>query len=125
MKVVLNACHGNFELSHKGVQLYSDLKGLDLKFEEDKSFVWTGGYWYSSKPLKEGAEQFRKDRYHFSPHSLERTDPILVQVVEQLGEESNGEMSMLKVVEVPDDTKWKIVDYDGKESVHEEHRSWS
>jgi len=37
---------------------------------------------------------------------------------------ADGYYCKLKVVEVPDDIKWYIHDYDGLESVHECHRSW-
>lgn len=56
---------------------------------------------------------------------IERTDPNLVKVVESLGEEANGHLSRLKVVEIPDDVEWFIDDYDGIETIHEKHRIWS
>lgn len=55
---------------------------------------------------------------------IERNDPNLVKVVESLGEEVNGRFSCLKVIEIPDDVKWFIDDYDGVESIHEKHRVW-
>lgn len=54
-----------------------------------------------------------------------RCAPELVQVVEELGTEAaSGDFSRLKVVEVPDDMRWYIDNYDGMESVEEKHRSW-
>ena len=45
---------------------------------------------------------------------------------EKLGEAaSHGLGSSLYVVEVPDDVKWTITDYDGVEQVEEVHRVWS
>lgn len=55
----------------------------------------------------------------------DRDDPILVKVVETLGEEANTEYSSLKVVEIPDDVDYYIDDYDGMETIEECHRSWS
>lgn len=55
---------------------------------------------------------------------LERNDPILVHVVEMLGDEANRRFAKLRVVEIPDDVNWEISDYDGCESVEEVHRSW-
>jgi len=55
---------------------------------------------------------------------LERDDPVLVQVVEQMGEVANGKYSELKIVEVPDGVKWYIHEYGGMEHVAEEHRTW-
>lgn len=55
---------------------------------------------------------------------ISRNDPILVQVVEEMGGLVNSYCSELKVVEIPDDVKWYIDDYDGFEKIHEDHRSW-
>ena len=55
---------------------------------------------------------------------IERTDPHLVAVVEELGPIANGSFSSLKVVEIPDDVKWHISEYDGLEHIAEEHRTW-
>jgi len=50
----------------------------------------------------------------------------LIAVIEELGDEADGEMSDIKIIDISDDVKqWYIDDYDGVESIHEEHRSWS
>lgn len=54
-----------------------------------------------------------------------RDDPILVRVVEELGEDSWGFLAALKVVEIPDGIDWEISEYDGCETIEESHRSWS
>lgn len=56
---------------------------------------------------------------------IARDDPVLVEVVEQLGTKANGGYSDLKIVEIPDDVDWYIVDYDGVEHIAERHRTWS
>ena len=53
-----------------------------------------------------------------------RIDPILIQIVEEMGEEASGQYSNLKVVEIPDDVDWEIKDYDGVEWIAEKHRTW-
>lgn len=60
----------------------------------------------------------------FYSRDIPRDDSALVQVVEELGIESNGECARLKIVEVPDDVNWYIEDYDGLEWVAERHRTW-
>jgi hypothetical protein len=56
---------------------------------------------------------------------IKRNDPILVEIVEQLGEAANGEFAELKVVEIPDDAEWMIQEYDGDEWIAEKHRTWN
>jgi hypothetical protein len=53
-----------------------------------------------------------------------RSDPLLIQVIEELADKASGPCSSLKIVEVPDDIKWEIQEYDGKEWVAEAHRTW-
>ena len=56
----------------------------------------------------------------------DRANPKLVECVEKLGEAVNHDSATyLYVVEVPDDVKWTITDYDGVEQVEEVHRVWS
>ena len=63
--------------------------------------------------------KFHYDRF------IDRTDPVLVQLVEELGEAVNTTYSELKVAEVPDEVDWTIEEYDGLEWVAEVHRTWS
>lgn len=63
------------------------------------------------------------DFYYFD---IERNDPLLIEIIEKLGDDANGEYSKLKIVEIPDDIKcWEIAEYDGWEYVAECHRKWS
>lgn len=55
---------------------------------------------------------------------LPRTDPDLVQCVEELGDRSWGRNAELKVVEVPDEVSWHIAEHDGREWVAEDHKIW-
>lgn len=116
-KVVINRCFGGFGLSDSAVERYAELKGIKLvKIIEERSFG--GGSWYI-----DGIED---DDHYFSSYSIEdRDDPILVQVVEEMGEQSWGWASELVVVTIPDDVKWHISEYDGLEHVAENHRTWS
>ena len=56
--------------------------------------------------------------------NIARNNPILVEVVEQLGEAANGDFAVLKVIEIPDDVQWTIEEYDGAEWIAEKHRTW-
>lgn len=61
----------------------------------------------------------------FSSWDIPRNCPILLHVIQHLGlGESSGAHCTLRIVEIPDDVKWFIAEYDGKEWVAEAHRTW-
>jgi hypothetical protein len=79
---------------------------------------------YATKPITGKNKEKKLNKYYFSAFDIERDDPALVQVVEELGEEANGAYAELKIVEIPYDIDWQIKEYDGKEHIAEEHRTW-
>lgn len=91
MEIVINKCHGGFDLSQKAKNLYCQLKNLT-------------------------------DDFHC--YDIERNDPILIEVVKQLGKKANSAYSKLKIVDIPDGIGWYIDEYNGMECVNESHRSW-
>ena len=117
MKVVINKCYGGFGLSDAAVERYAELKGIKIvRQKEDRS--WGGASWWL-----DGIED---DDHYFSSYSInERCDPVLIQVVEEMGEAANGFAADLKIVEIPDDVKWHVSEYDGWEHIAEDHRTWS
>jgi len=62
--------------------------------------------------------------YDFEWNLKNRNDANLVKVVEMLGEEANGDFAELKIIEIPDDVNWTVLNYDGWEWVAEVHRTW-
>ena len=114
MKIVINRKHGGFSLSEEAVLLYGDKKNLNIIAKQDEKIKTITHYYFNEVKEENG----------FGEWEIERNDPVLVEVVEQLGDLANGHYSKLKIVEVPDDIKWYIHDYDGLEEVHEEHRKW-
>lgn len=60
----------------------------------------------------------------FSYYDVDRDDPYLVQIVEEMGEAADGDFAKLMVVEIPADVNWEIDEYDGIEHVAEVHRTW-
>lgn len=56
---------------------------------------------------------------------IPRDDKALVAVIRELGDSANGRFAELKIIEIPDDVKWHIEEYDGKEWVAEDHRTWN
>jgi len=52
---------------------------------------------------------------------------MLIQTIEELrelGEDADGEYSRLKIVEIPDSIKWKIIEHDGLEIIVEINHFW-
>ena len=82
---------------------------------------------YGGFGLSEVAEtRYRNESGNTVPYyHIPRNDPILVSIVEELGEDSWGCFAELKVIEIPDDVKFQIEEYDGNEWVAEQHRTWS
>jgi hypothetical protein len=119
MKVVINRCYGGFGLSDEAVMRYAQLKGINLVMDTSCEKVFGGATFY--------IDGVKDDDHYFSYYDLsnDRSDPILVQVVEELGDTVNGFASELKIVDVPDGVEWTIEEYDGMEWVSEVHRTWS
>jgi hypothetical protein len=130
MKIVINRCYGGFGLSPKAVMRYAELKGFTL-YQDDSSSLVTSFY---KVPVDEYKNMYSeavksKDYSHinglyFSERNIDRDDSVLVQVVEELGEEAWGKYAELAVVEIPDDVQWEIDEYDGMERVAERYRTW-
>lgn len=101
-KIVINTCFGGFGLSRKALDMYCEEKGIDP------------GKWNKTW-------EFYED---FSDRDIERDDPILIRIVEELEEESWGKCAELAIVDIPDGVNWYIDEYDGNEHVAERHRTW-
>jgi hypothetical protein len=123
----VNTCYGGFSLSEAAVVLYAELSGFPLQVEKDGRYTTLeiSHFFKTDKPVAELTEQERGETY-YSPHcEIKRDDPMLVQVVEQLGEDSWGSFAQLKIVEIPDGVEWNIEEYDGTEWIAETHRTWN
>lgn len=101
MKVVINTCSGGFGLSEEALDRLGKAGAACLERDE------FGNVYYDREAI------------------AVRTDPVLVAVVEAIGQDAPGPYSRLKVVEIPDDVKFNIESYDGAERVAELHRTWA
>ena len=110
-KIVINACYGGYSLSEKAMLLLIKKGHLEAK-----------EYYEELQPHK------KKNGWDINYHFLsdeQRANPLLVEVVEELGSgAASGSYANLKVVEIPDDVLWHIEEYDGAEHVAENHRTW-
>ena len=77
-----------------------------------------GGFGLSEKAINRYWElKGEKGPEYWYTGDLDRTDPILVQVVEELGEEADTGFSKLQIEELEAGTLYRIEEYDGFESV--------
>lgn len=93
MKIVINACYGGFGLSEIALYEYCRRKGL-----RDADGITACGYRGSRIP---------------------RDDPILVAIIDEMGEAANGDCSRLRIEKIDDNCEgfWEINEYDGAEHV--------
>jgi len=131
MRIVINNCFGGFNLSNKAFELY--LKKKNIRWVEKNDY----GCYYTIPVIEYeriSKECYKRDGdyrnvngkgYIISSRDIERNDPILIEVIEELGDEANGRCAELKIVEIPDGVNWEIDEYDGVEKIDEVHRSWN
>lgn len=137
MKVILNKCYGGFGVSQEAYELYAKKKGIEL-FAYKLEIV-------SGKPIYKKTDTgssifaitFTKDfgdyidlsdgiskKYCLDLRSNHREDPVLIEVVEELGDRANSPFSKLVVVNIPDDMEYEIDEYDGVEMLHQKVEKW-
>lgn len=109
-KIVYNACFGGFALSDEAYELYAELAGIKIYPEKDS---WCTHYWTEPPTGEKEVDDNRESLYSgdFSRH-----DPVLVKVVETLGDKANGMCAKLRVYET-ESNRYIIEEYDGNESV--------
>lgn len=132
MKIVINSCYGGFSLSPKGERRYLELKGQKTYFYRQTKYNYRDNtmeftridhiddvpdlfFYCTSYDQGKVISDYPKDIFH--SRELKRSDPILVQVVEELGAESFGKCANLEVVDIEKGRWFKIDEYDGYETV--------
>ena len=119
-KVAVNKCYGRFGISDEAFELLLTRKGyaFDKVVSEGTSRLMGPSYYHAGLP--------HSDDNYISEYKFyeDRADPDLIFVIEQLGDEANSWAADIDIVEIPDDVKWHISEYDGLEHVAEDHRTW-
>lgn len=80
--------------------------------------------WHTLTQAERKTSNALHEKHSINHFACDRSHPVLVQVVEELGSAANGRFASLKIIEIPDDIKWQIEEYDGCEWVAEQHRTW-
>ncbi len=144
-KIVICASFGGFGISKEGqMKLYKmgdqHIKEIKLqdyfkadRYNSTKIDIYGQVKWCENEEIKRHADTcemnilFDKEIIISDDHrdSQNRTCPNLVKIVEKMGQRANGQHAKLKVIKIPTNIKYFIDEYDGNETVHEEHRSWS
>jgi hypothetical protein len=126
VRVVYNRCYGGFSLSREACKRYWELQDKEVWIEDGKFSRFT--VWlvppeervkqknWSSMTMKEQNDYNKKySEQTWYCRNVSRHDPILVQVVEELGDKANGDYAKLDIEEVSG--PYRIDEYDGYESV--------
>lgn len=147
MNVVINKCFGGFGLSAAAyekliewgipVQRYvNQERDPETNLYKDQP-ANAGEVIFDRELVPYGTDKFNdiyhdfKGRSRFSTRYWDswtresRTHPLIVRLVEELGEAANGECAKLAIVEIPDGVDWEIDEYDGSEHIAEKHRTWA
>jgi hypothetical protein len=130
-KVVINVCFGGFGLSEAAVRQLIGCPHVELM--EPRDYYSGGKAWEDrfAEDRKLGGRMFgvivHDGKIVIDNHRDDdaRTCPQLVAVVEAMGQAADGDLSELRVVEVPYGVAYDISDYDGIEHIAEQHRTWS
>jgi len=127
VRVVYNSCYGGFGLSREACKRYWELQGKEV-WIENGDFMGIFTIWLvppeERLEKKEWSSMTMDERFAYNKKHSEQTwydrnvsrhDPILVQVVEELGDKASGEYAKLAIAEVSG--AYRIDEYDGSESV--------
>lgn len=134
MKVVINTCYGGFSLSPLAIKRLAELNGKECFFFKQNYSEGQSTYIKTDNPEDLGLFFHASSVENFDPENSEhyldqrpddRADPLLIQVVKELGKKADGACAKLKIVNIPDGIQWHIDEYDGMECVAENHQTWS
>ena len=121
MKVAINRCFGGFGISNAAFEKLLERKGIAYEKTPAK-FALRGDDFDYYRAGQVGEDAGYLSEYEFYE---DRADPDLIAVIEEMKEAAAGGFAEIAIVEVPDDAKWHIHEYDGLEHVAEDHRTWS
>jgi hypothetical protein len=133
MKIIINTSFGGFGFSTEAVKVLIErcarcIKRMPIakyrrRSETDLRKARDVGDGYQIDGSMEHI-LYKKGIVFYVDEEDSRTDPVAVEIVEMMGNAADGAYASLRVVEIPDNVKYTIEEYDGAEHVAEEHRTW-
>ena len=131
-EIILNKCYGGFDVSYEAYKLYAHKKGLDLyryksSFKDIKHIIYNKAkddedlfVSYFTKDFGDNVEISNEDyeKYLLNIREDKREDPILIEVIKELGEKASGRFGNLKIVKIPNDADFVLEEYDGIETLY-------
>jgi hypothetical protein len=119
IKVAINRCWGGFGISDEAFEKLLERKGIAFDKVENESKLMGASYYYGGHS---GDDDHYICEYDFTN---DRSDSDLIAVIEEMGQASWSWAAEIAIIEIPDDVKWHIHEYDGMEHIAEDHRTWS
>ena len=104
MEIVINKCYGGYGLSNRAVELWLIKKNIPIAVNGVTSGKYHKYYIVGENDV-------------FNANDIKRHDPVLVEVVRELGKESWSHCAELAIVWAPDGCEYYIDEYDGMESI--------
>lgn len=141
MKVAVNKCYGGFSLS-KAAVIWLAERGFEPAMQErdkmetqvkelgDKSADYFDGLERLTMrrvaSWRDGTREFLGYSWHgdHEDRPAFRSDPLVVDCIETIGDKANGLHAAIEITEIPDGVEFTIEEYDGQECVSEAHRTW-
>lgn len=102
--IAYNNCYGGFSLSEKAIK-----RGREISNDP----LW-GGPCLVGDLYEDG---HIVDKFYGGGREISRHDPVLIQVIEELGSEADDDCANLIITKVPKGTLYYIDEYDGNETV--------
>jgi hypothetical protein len=119
VRVVVSVEYGGFSLSRAAFLRLRELGHPSALSEPD-----IGEPWDKSKP-NTGRNVRGVDLGESFCPDIERTDPLLLQVVDELGQRAAGQYCVLGIATIPHGIEWQIEAFDGSERVAQKHETWT
>lgn len=101
MKVAYNNQYGGFSISGKAIERLIELGSKEAVLVKEL---------YGSDLERGCSIDFREAR-------IKRHDPLLIQVIEELGKKANGSCCTINIDDIDDYAHYSISEFDGRETV--------